>query len=38
MRSVLLEPDPDWPRFVTADPSNALPGEIGQSLKPQAIT
>jgi len=33
MRSVLLGPDPDRLRFVTADPGNTLPSEIGQSLR-----
>ena len=32
MRSVLLGPDPDRLRIVTADPGNTLPSEIGQSL------
>ena len=33
MRSVLLGPDLDRLRFVTADPGNTLPSEIGQSLR-----
>lgn len=32
MRSVLVGPDPDRLRIVTADPGNTLPSEIGQSL------
>jgi hypothetical protein len=33
MRNVLLGPDADRLRFVTADPDNTLPSEMGQSLK-----
>ena len=33
MRGVLLGPDADRLRFVTADPGNTLPSEMGQSLR-----